>query len=346
MAEGTETAQKPLMGQILEQTRFSPEEEGYQLAQEGVQALLLRLLGDPDTEERVDKRVVDEMIAELDRRLGAQMDEILHHPDFQEMESTWRGLQFLLDRSDLRENIRVEVMNASKEDLLEDFEEAGENTNSGLYRHAYTDGYGQFGGEPVGVMIGDYSFTPSGQDIRLLQEMASMGSMLHAPFIANADKDFFRLDSFEKLPQVKDMESIFDGPRYAKWNTLRNSPDANNVGLAMPRFMLRTPYGEDRPIRRFDYEEQTEGQNENYLWGSASYAFATRVTESFANYRWCPNIIGPTSGGSIKGLPVDTFQRDGQELLHGPVEVAVSDRQEYELSELGFIPLTLRKGSD
>ncbi|MFA9460257.1 type VI secretion system contractile sheath large subunit [Thiohalorhabdus methylotrophus] len=346
MAEGTDTAEMPLVGQILDQTRFAPDEEGYQLAREGVQALLLRLLGGEVEEERVDKRVLDEMIDELDRRLGAQMDEILHHPDFQEMESTWRGLRFLVDRTDFKENIRIEVMNASKQDLLEDFEEAGENTSSGLYRHAYTNGFGQFGGEPVGVMVGDYSFTPAGADIRLLQELGSLGTMLHAPFIGNAGEEFFRLESFEELPQLKDLESIFEGPRYAKWNTLRNSPDANNIGLTLPRFMLRTPYGEDSPIRRFNYSEATEGHNENYLWGSASYAFATRVTESFANYRWCPNIIGPTSGGAMKDMPVDTVVKEGQELLFGPVEVPISDRQEFELSELGFIPLTLRKGSD
>jgi len=345
------TESKPnigLLDEIMEHTRLQPEDEGYKLAQQGVQALLKELLErDKDSEQRIDKRLVDQMIADLDKRLGAQMDEILHHPQFQTLESSWRGLKFLVDRTDFAENIKVEFINVSKEDLLSDFEDAPDITKTGLYRHVYTEEYGQFGGEPVAMVVGGYEFGPGTQDVKLLQSMASLGAITHAPFIAAASESFFGLERFDQLPSLKELDSLFEGPQYAKWRGLRDNDDARNLGLTLPRFMLRPAYhGEDNPIREFNYTETCDGKPENYLWGNAAYAFASRVTDSFAQYRWCPNIIGPISGGAVKDLPINVVENDGQNQLFGPVEVAVSDRREYELSELGFIPLALRKGSD
>ena len=176
--------------------------------------------------------------------------------------------------------------------------------------------------------------------------MGSLGAMTHAPFLAAAGPQFFGVSDYSDLPQIKELDSLFEGPQYAKWRGLRDSDEARNVGLCMPRFMLRTPYGEDNPIREFDYQENAAGDKSRYVWGNAALAFAGRLTESFASFRWCPNIIGPTAGGAVKDLPVHAVDMDGQENLVGPVEAPVSDRREYELSEMGFIPLTLRKGSD
>lgn len=337
-----------LLEEIMEHTRLQPDDEGYEIARQGVQALLKELFERKDqAEQRVDKRLVDQMIDELDERLSRQMDEILHHPNFQQLEAAWRGLKFLVDRTEFGENIKVQFINASKEDLLADFEDAPDITKSGLYRHLYTEEYGQFGGEPVGITIGAYEFGPGSADIKLLGNMASLGAVTHAPFVAAASESFFGLQKFEDLPSLKELDSLFEGPQYAKWRALRDNDDARNVALTLPRFMLRARYdAEDNPIREFNYTEHCDGKHENYLWGNAAYAFATRVTESFAQYRWCPNIIGPISGGAVKDLPVDIVANNGQDQLYGPVEVAISDRREYELSELGFIPLALRKGSD
>src|SRR5690625_2734734 len=337
-----------LLEEIMEHTRLKPEDEGYDVARQGVQALLKELFDRKGAEEqRVDKRLVDQMIDDLDRRLGQQMDEILHHENFQRLESGWRGLQFLVDRTEFGENIRVQIINASKEDLLDDFQEAPDLTKTGLYRHVYTEEYGQFGGEPVGLMVGAYELGPSSQDVQFLQHMAALGAVAHAPFIASANESFFGIERFEELPKLKELDSLFEGPQYAKWRGLRDNDDARNVGLALPRFMLRAPYdAEDNPIREFNYNEHCNGERDNYLWGNAAYAFATRITDSFAQFRWCPNIIGPVSGGAVKDLAVDVVENDGQDQLYGPVEVPISDRREYELSELGFIPLALRKGSD
>ena len=338
----------PLLEQIMEHTRLQPQDDGYDVARQGVEALLKELMGSQakNEEQRVDKRLVDDMIADLDRRLSAQVDEILHHSDFQKFESAWRGLKFLVDRTDFKENIRVELFNASKEDLLDDFKDAPDITKSGLYRHVYTEEYGQFGGEPFAGIIGNFEFGPGAADVELMRQMGSLGAMTHAPFLAAAGPQFFGVSDYSDLPQIKELDSLFEGPQYAKWRGLRDSDEARNVGLCMPRFMLRTPYGEDNPIREFDYQENAAGDKSRYVWGNAALAFAGRLTESFASFRWCPNIIGPTAGGAVKDLPVHAVDVDGQENLVGPVEAPVSDRREYELSEMGFIPLTLRKGSD
>lgn len=337
-----------LLEEIMEHTRLQPQDEGYEVARQGVETLLRDLFENRDQAiERVDKRMVDRMIDELDQRIGQQLDEILHHPQFRELESSWRGLKFLVDRTEFNENIRVQFINASKADLADDFRENDEVGKSGLFHHIYTQEYGQFGGEPVGLMVGNYEFGPGGEDMYLLQQMASLGAVSHAPFIAGASERFFGLDRFEELPNVKELESVIEGPQYAKWRSLRDSEDARNVGLTLPRFMLREPYDpQDNPVREFNYREGCNGDHDDYLWGNAAFAFATRVTESFARYRWCPNIVGPIAGGAVKDLPVDVIDDDGQELLVGPVEVPISDRREYELSEMGFIPLSLRKGSD
>ncbi|WP_372922809.1 type VI secretion system contractile sheath large subunit [Roseovarius sp.] len=338
-----------LLDEIMEHTRLQPQDEGYDVARQGVESLLRELFEQRQQQpvERVDKRVVDQMIEDLDRRIGEQVDEILHHPEFRELESAWRGLKFLVDRTEFKENIKIQFINASKEDLVDDFREAGEVSKSGLFQHVYTKEYGQFGGEPVGLMVGNYDFGPGGQDIYLLQNMASLGAVSHAPFISGASEDFFGVERFEELPQLKELESVIDGPQYARWRSLRDSDDARNLGLVLPRFMLREPYDPaDNPVREFNYAEGRTGDRNDYLWGNAAFAFATRITESFARYRWCPNIVGPIAGGAVKELPIDVVEVDGQDRMVGPVEVQISDRREYELSDLGFVPLTLRKGSD
>ena len=339
-------AEGSLLDQVMDQTRLKSEDEGYDLAKQGVEAFLKELLEPRHAGEKVDKAQVDAMIEELDLRLGVQMDEILHHPDFQKLESAWGNLDMLVDRTDFKENISIQLMNVSQQDLLEDFEDTPEITKSGLYQHVYTNEYGQFGGEPVGVMLANYEFGPGAQDIKLLQQMASVSSMAHAPFIAGASPGFFNIDTYEELPGLKDLAAIFEGPRYAKWQGFRESEDSRNVGLALPHFLMRPTYGGENPVKSFNYQEETGGLQKNYLWGNAAFALATRVTDSFAKYRWCPNIIGPQSGGAILDLPLHVFEKDGEEFVVGPMDVRLSDRREFELAEEGFIGLSLRKGSD
>ncbi|HEX7900591.1 MAG TPA: type VI secretion system contractile sheath large subunit [Planctomycetota bacterium] len=335
-----------ILDEIMVQTKLKPSDEGYDVAKKGVQAFISQLLTS-SAGQKADKKIVDNMIAEIDQKLSRQLDTIIHHEAFQKLESAWRGLKFMVDNTDFRENVRLHVVNCSKEDLLTDFEDSPEIVKSGLYRTCYTGEYGQFGGEPYGAMIANYSFGPGPQDIALLQKVAAVATMSHAPFIASAAPQFFGIDSIQKLPNLKDLKSIFEGPQYAKWNAFRESEDSRSVGLTVPRMLLRLPYGSATvPVKAFNYEEDVKGGHEAYLWGSSAFAFATRISDSFAKYRMCANIIGPTSGGAVENLPLHQFESMGEIETKIPTEVLVSERREFELSEEGFMALSMRKGSD
>ncbi|KZK85691.1 hypothetical protein PsAD46_03278 [Pseudovibrio sp. Ad46] len=337
-----------LLDQIMEETRIRPEdEESYSIARKGVEAFISDLLASQEVDQRINRVLVDRMIAELDLKVSAQLDEVLHDEKFQELESAWRGLKLLVDRTDFRENIKIDVLSVSKDKLLEDFETSPEVVQSGLYKHVYSSGYGQFGGEPVGAMIANYDFGPGARDVKLLQFTASVGAMAHAPFIAAAGPKMFDVDEYVDLPAQKDLFSIYEGPRFRKWMGFRQSEDSRYVGLTCPRFLLRMPYdAEENPVDAFVYNENVTEEHESYLWGNTSFLMATRLTESFAKYRWCPNIIGPQSGGAVNDLPVHVFEAFGQLEEKIPTEVLVTDRREFELAEEGFISLTMRKGSD
>jgi type VI secretion system protein ImpC len=321
-------------------------QETRDVGRRAIEALMKEMLGEGRTGARVNKAVVDDMIVELDRRMSAQLDVILHHPEVQKLESSWRALKLLIDRTDFRENVKIEVLNVSKEDLLNDFEDSPEVVRSGLYKHLYTAEYGQFGGQPYGAMIAQYAFTPGAQDMKLLQYCAGVAAMAHAPFISSASPQFFGEETWLTLPNLKDLHSIFEGPQYAKWRSFRETEDARCVGLTAPRFLLRLPYGPDSAVKEFNYQEDVTGANDHYLWGNSAFTLATRITDSFAKYRWCPNIIGPQSGGAVEDLPVHVFKSMGALEQKIPTEILLSERREFELSEEGFIGLTMRKGSD
>jgi type VI secretion system protein ImpC len=347
-ATETQVSEEPsLLDDIVQATKLKPADEGYSLTKEGIKAFIPKLF-EPDRKvARVSNAVIDDMIAEIDKTLSLQVDAILHHPDVQKLESSWRSLKYLVDKTDFRENIRLEVLNVSKDDLLEDFEDSPEVVKSGLYRTFYTAEYGQFGGQPYGDIIANYEFSPKPQDVKLLQYVASVCAMSHAPFIASAGPEFFGLEDFNGLPKLKDLEQLFEGPKYIKWRSFRESEDARYVGLTLPRFLLRLPYDpETQPVKAFNYVENVADSHENYLWGNTAFAFGSRLTDSFAKYRWCTNVIGPRGGGAVEDLPVHLYEAMGEIQTKIPTEVLVSDRREYELAEQGFIPLAMRKGSD
>ncbi|MBI4699916.1 MAG: type VI secretion system contractile sheath large subunit [Deltaproteobacteria bacterium] len=347
-AAGAQTLEgESLLDEILAETKMAPGDEGYEVAKAGVQAFIAELVQPKREGEKVDKALVDAMIAEIDQKLSRQIDEILHHPDLQKLESAWRGLKFVIDRVNFRENVKVEMLNVSKEDLLMDFEDAPEIPKSGLYKLVYSAEYGQFGGKPYGLMVANYDFGPGPQDISLLQQCAAVASMSHAPFLAAAGSQFFGLDDYNTLPNMKDLKAVFEGPQYTKWQSFRESEDSRYVGLCMPRFLLRLPFGQGTvPIKAFNYEEQVVGEHEKYMWGNSAFALATRVADSFAKYRWCPNIIGPQAGGSVEDLPLHQYETMGEIQTKIPTEIMLTERREYELSEEGFIGLTFRKDSD
>lgn len=346
-AAAATTTQGDLLDDIVQATKLKPTDEYYSMTKAGLSAFLQEMIK-PDREgAKISGALVDEMIGQIDEKLSKQLDAILHKEDFQKLESSWRSLKFLVDRTDFRENIKIEMMSVSKQDLLDDFEDAPEVPKSGLYRRVYTAEYGQFGGQPYGAMVANYDFGPGPQDVKLLQYAASVAAMSHAPFVAAAGKEFFGIDSWEQLPNLKDLHSIFEMPQYTKWQSFRQSDDSRNVALTMPRFLLRLPYGPDTaPSKTFNYREDVSDGNDSFCWGNTAFAFASRLADSFAKFRWCANIIGPQGGGAVEDLPLYQFEAMGAIQTKIPTEVLISERREYELSEEGFIALTMRKGSD
>lgn len=335
-----------LLDQVMAETRMSPEDDGFETARKGVEAFISDLLKPSRSFDKVEKKLVDDMIAAIDQKISLQLDEVIQAPEFKKIEGAWRGLRFLVDRTDFSQNIAIEMISTSKDELIEDFEDAPDVTRSGLYKHVYSAEYGQFGGKPYGAIIGGYNINPTAQDMKLLQDMASVSAMSHAPFITAAGPRFFGLDNFQGMPALKDLESIFEGPQYVKWNGFRDTDDSRNVALTVPRFMLRSPYGDDNQVKEFNYQEGIGTDFEKLCWGNASYAFAANMSRSFAKYRWCPNIIGPQSGGEVLDLPVYKYKENGETKIYSPTEVMLSDRQEFELAEQGFIGLIARKGTD
>ncbi len=339
----------PILDELLGHARVDKNDaETYAVVRQGMGAFVERW-GEASSmgTSRVDVQAVDCVIAELDRRISAQVNEILHTPGFQKIESAWRGLKFLVDRVDFRENIEVEVVNLSKQDLREDFEDSPERVKSGLYRMVYSSEFGTHGGKPYGLLVANYDFGPGASDLELLADCAAVAAMAHAPMITNAAPAMFGASSFAEVPRLRDLRSLFDGPQYARWQSLRSSEDARYLGMCMPRFLLRQPYDAvDLPSRTFSFNEEVAGEHENYLWGYASMAFASRVADSFAKYRWCPNIIGPQSGGEVQGLPLHHYHALGELQTKISTEVLISERREFELAEEGFVSLVFRKGAD
>ncbi|MBE8596088.1 type VI secretion system contractile sheath large subunit [Xenorhabdus sp. BG5] len=344
IASGATTS---LLDEIMSQARMTPENDGYYIAKQGVAAFIGSILDTGSNDEPINKLLVDKMIVELDKKLSEQMDEIMHAKPFQELESSWRSLKILVDRTDFRENIKINILHATKDELLEDFEFSPEIIQSGFYKHVYASGYGQFGGEPVASVIGNYAFNNTTPDIKLMQYVSSVGAMAHAPFLSSVSPEFFGINSFTELPAIKDLKSAFEGPSHTKWRALRESEDSRYLGLTAPRFLLRLPYSSvENPIKNFNYQENVSRDHEHFLWGNTAYLLASCLTDSFAKYRWCPNIIGPQSGGAVSDLPVHLYEAMGQIQAKIPTEVLVTDRREFELAEEGFITLTMRKGSD
>jgi type VI secretion system protein ImpC len=294
---------------------------------------------------------IEAMIAELDKRLSTQVNAILHHEDFQKLESAWRGLHYLVNNTETDEMLKIRVMNISKLDLGKTLKRYKGTAwdQSPLFKKVYEEEYGQFGGEPFGCIMGDYHFDHGPVDVELLGEMSKVSAAAHTPFISGASPTLMQMGSWQELANPRDLTKIFTTPEYAAWRSLRESEDARYVGLAMPRFLARLPYGaKTSPVEEFNFEEETHGgEHGTYSWANAAYAMAVNINRSFKMYGWCSRIRGIESGGAVEGLPTHTFPTDeGGVAMKCPTEIAISDRREAELAKNGFMPLVHRKNSD
>ena len=256
-------------------------------------------------------------------------------------------MYFLVERTNFQENIKINLLDITQQEALEDFDSNPDITNTTLYKHIYSSEYGQFGGEPVGAIIGDYALSASSPDMNFLSKMSSIAAMSHAPFLTSMSAKFFGLENYAELAQIQDLNSLLEGPQYTKWRTFRENEDSKYAGLLVTRFLTRSPYDpQENPIKSFNYKENVHNSHNHLLWGNTAYAFATRLTDSFAQYRWCGNIIGPRAGGAVTDLPTYIYENFGTIQSKIPTEVLITDRREYELSEAGFIAFTLRRDSN
>jgi type VI secretion system protein ImpC len=283
-----------------------------------------------------------ELIAAIDGILSRQLATILHHPAFQKLEGTWRGLHFLVHQSETDELLKIRVLNASKRDLIKDAEKAIEFDQSALFKKVYEEEYSHLGGQPYGLLVGDYEFGRSAEDISLLRMISNVAAAAHAPFVAAAAPKLFNFERFTELAAPRDLAKIFSTVEYASWKSFRESDDSRYVALTLPHVLARLPYGKDlRQVEEFDFEELVDGKDhDKYLWMSAAWAYAARVTDAFAKYGWMARTRGVEGGGKVEGLPVLTVPTDdGAMATKCPTEIAISDRREFELSRIGFLPL-------
>lgn len=347
-ATGT-AAEATVLDQIISETRigrddWEREQSRQQIATLVEEAMKGTLRVTKDLEATIAARIAD-----IDRLLSAQLNVIMHTPEFQKLEGSWRGLHYLVMQSETGTTLKIRALNISKDELRKDLEKAVEFDQSALFKKIYEEEYGTFGGAPYGALIGDYEFGRNPLDIGLLEKISNVASAAHAPFIAAASPTMLNLESFTDLPAPRDLAKIFESPDYVKWRSFRESEDSRYVGLTLPHILMRLPYGpETNPVEAFNFKEEVDGKDHSkYLWSNAAYAFGVRLTTAFSKYGWTAAIRGVEGGGLVEGLPTHTFRTDDGELaLKCPTEIAITDRREKELSDLGLIPLVHCKGTD
>jgi type VI secretion system protein ImpC len=341
--------EESLLERIIDEGRIGRDEEQREQSRKQITTLVEEVMKGTVRVSKDIEATINARIADIDELLSRQLNEIMHAAEFQRLEASWRGLHYLVHQSETSTMLKIRVFNVSKNDLLKDLERASEFDQSALFKKVYEEEYGMFGGAPFGALIGDYEFGRHPQDMALLDQISHVAAAAHAPFIAAASPRLYNLESFTDLGAPRDLAKIFDTVEYVKWKSFRESEDSRYVGLTLPHILLRLPYGpETVPVEAFNFKEDVDGKDHGkYLWGNAAYAFATRLTEAFAKYSWCAAIRGVEGGGLVEGLPTHTFMTDdGEVALKCPTEIAITDRREKELSDLGFIPLVHCKGTD
>lgn len=338
-----------LLDQIVQEGRMARDESQKSWAKDILGEFVRQIMEGAVVVSKDTELMINARIAQIDQLISDQLNEIMHHPDFQKLEASWRGLNYLVQQSETGDMLKIRVMNVGKKDLLKDMEKASEFDQSTLFKKIYEDEFGMFGGAAYGAIVGDYQFGNHPQDLTLLEKISEVAAAAHAPFVSAAAPAMFNWDNFTELGGPRDLSKIFQTVEYAKWKSFRDAEDSRYVALALPHILMRLPYGQANvPVESFNFEENVDGTNhEKYLWGNAAYALGARLTDAFANYHWCAAIRGVEGGGLVRGLPVHTFKTDeGDVALKCPTEIAITDRREKEFADLGFVPLVHCKGTD
>jgi type VI secretion system protein ImpC len=338
-----------LLDQIVEKGRLAKDEKQKQWGKSLVSEFVNQILEGEMTVSADIEAMINQRIAQIDHLLSLQVNTILHHPDFQKIEATWRGLRYLLEQSETGPNCKIKVLNVSKKEMLRDLQRVPEFDQSQAFKKIYEEEFGVFGGEPFAALVSDYYFGKGPEDIELLERMSQVAAAAHAPFIAASTAEMFNLEDFTSLDAPRDLGKVFDTTEYARYKGFRMNEDSRYVCLTMPRVLMRVPYGrETKAVDGFNYEEAVDGMtHDRYLWGNASFTLGARISQAFSRYGWCAAIRGVEGGGLVEGLPVHTFYTDsGDVAMKCPTETIITDRREKELADLGFAPLVHCKGTD
>ena len=342
-------ASASLLDQVITETRIGRNDEQREESRRQITAFVEEAMRGTLRVSKDLEQTIAARIADIDQLVSRQLNQIMHAAEFQKLEASWRGLHYLVQQSETSTTLKIKVMNASKDELRRDLERAAEFDQSALFKKTYEEEYGTFGGAPFGALIGDYEFTRHSQDLALLEKISNVAAAAHAPFISAASPELFNLDGFTELGAPRDLAKIFESVDYVKWRSFRESEDSRYVALAMPHVLMRLPYGPDTvPVEGFNFKEEVDGKDHRkYLWGNAAWAVGAKLTDAFAKFGWCAAVRGVEGGGLVQGLPTHTFMTDeGEVALKCPTEIAITDRREKELADLGFMPLVHCKGTD
>lgn len=347
--EAPAAAEGSLLDQIVAKGKLARDPSQSDHARDLVGEFVTQILDEGMTVSKNSMAMLQSRIAQLDELISDQVNEILHHPEVQKLEASWRGLHYLVKNTETGEMLKLRVMCASKEEVLKDLESASEFDQSQLFKKVYEEEYGTFGGNPYSCLVADFEIGRHPQDMILLEKMAEVAAAAHAPFLAGTSPRLFDMDSFTELANPRDLTKVFESTELTKWRSFRDSEDSCYVNLTLPHILLRLPYGPDTlPVEEFEMVEDVDGtDHSDYLWGNSVYAIAQRITNAFSLYGWCAAIRGVEGGGMVQGLPTHTFKTDeGDIALKCPTEIAITDRRENELNKLGFISLCHCKGTD
>src|SRR5271168_4211498 len=348
-APAVATEESSLLDQIVEQGRFGKEVASRERGKDLVKEFVAQVLDGSMTVAKDAEMMINARIAQIDHLLSLQLNEIMHNAQFQKLEGSWRGLKYMMDNTETGVGLKIRVLNATKKELLRDIEKAPEFDQSGLFKKIYEEEYGVFGGAPFGALIGDFEFGKHPEDMALLEGISHVAAQAHAPFVSAASSDLLNLESYTQLDAPRDLAKIFDSTDYAAWKSFRESEDSRYVALTLPRTLGRLPYGNEfKRVDEFNFEEFVDGKHhDKYLWMNAAWAYAARITDAVAQYGWMARTRGVEGGGKVEGLPVHTFPTDdGDVAMKCPTEIAITDRREFELSNLGFLPLLHSKDND
>ena len=338
-----------LLDRIIAEGRMAHDESQQGDARDLLAEFATQVLDEGMAIDKDTVAMINDRISQIDKLISDQLNEVLHHPELQKLEASWRGLHMLVDQTETSSRLKLRLLNVTQKELQNDLEKAVEFDQSALFKKIYEEEYGTFGGHPFSLLVGDYAFGRHPQDVALLEKLSNVAAAAHAPFIAAANPKLFDMNSFTELAVPRELGKIFESLELIKWRSFRESEDSRYVSLVLPNFLLRLPYGPDtKPVEGMDYVEDVNGTDHSkYLWGNAAWLLAARITSAFAKYGWCAAIRGAEGGGAVEGLPAHTFRTlSGDLTLKCPTEVAITDRREKELNDLGFISLCHKKNTD